>query len=131
MLIQLNFVNQFARLSSQVKGLLPDEEKEKIGPKNVVTPASRASATKPSQSGVISAKPQANPNPVVSHFKSSALLMIFTVFFSIKACEATCECSPVDCTLSADSTADVGTPTSHYDDARSSHAPDETSSTDE
>lgn len=44
----------------QVKGLLPDEEKEKIGPKNVA--ASKGAKT----SAIISAKPQANPNPVVS-----------------------------------------------------------------
>ncbi|KAI4458222.1 spliceosome associated protein [Holotrichia oblita] len=41
----------------KVKGLLPDEEKEKIGPKNVAA----AKGTK--TSAIISAKPQANPNP--------------------------------------------------------------------
>ncbi|KRT85422.1 hypothetical protein AMK59_471, partial [Oryctes borbonicus] len=41
-----------------VKGLLPDEEKEKIGPKNVAT--SKGTKT----SAIITAKPQANPNPV-------------------------------------------------------------------
>ncbi|XP_065169774.1 splicing factor 3A subunit 1 [Atheta coriaria] len=39
----------------KVKGLLPDEEKEKIGPKNVGRKMGGA---------VISAKPQANPNPI-------------------------------------------------------------------
>ncbi|XP_022904768.1 splicing factor 3A subunit 1 [Onthophagus taurus] len=41
----------------KVKGLLPDEEKEKIGPKNVASKAGKTSA-------VITGKPQANPNPV-------------------------------------------------------------------
>lgn len=45
----------------KVKGLLPDEEKEKIGPKNVAT---SSSSKKIAPSAVISAKPQANPNPV-------------------------------------------------------------------
>ncbi|KAK5650904.1 hypothetical protein RI129_001933 [Pyrocoelia pectoralis] len=43
----------------KVKGLLPDEEKEKIGPKNVITKASAAAKA----AAIISAKPQANPNP--------------------------------------------------------------------
>lgn len=43
----------------QVKGLLPDEEKEKIGPKNVS--AGRASGGKISSAAIISAKPQTNP----------------------------------------------------------------------
>ncbi|XP_031357807.1 splicing factor 3A subunit 1-like isoform X1 [Photinus pyralis] len=43
----------------KVKGLLPDEEKEKIGPKNVLTKASAAAKA----AAIISAKPQANPNP--------------------------------------------------------------------
>ncbi|KAF5273036.1 hypothetical protein FQR65_LT04778 [Abscondita terminalis] len=43
----------------KVKGLLPDEEKEKIGPKNVVNKASAAAKA----AAIISAKPQANPNP--------------------------------------------------------------------
>lgn len=47
----------------KVKGLLPDEEKEKIGPKNV---AATTAAKKVAAAAVISAKPQANPNPVVS-----------------------------------------------------------------
>ncbi|GLV44318.1 Splicing factor 3a subunit 1 [Carabus blaptoides fortunei] len=49
----------------KVKGLLPDEEKEKIGPKNVSsTNANRQTATKISSSAVITAKPQTNPQPV-------------------------------------------------------------------
>lgn len=40
---------------------MPDEEKEKIGPKNV---SSAMGAKKIASSAVISAKPQANPNPV-------------------------------------------------------------------
>lgn len=47
-----------------MKGLLPDEEKEKIGPKNVA--AGKGAKT----AAIISAKPQANPNPVVSNFFS-------------------------------------------------------------
>ncbi|KAF5295974.1 hypothetical protein FQA39_LY12746 [Lamprigera yunnana] len=43
----------------KVKGLLPDEEKEKIGPKIVVNKASAAAKA----AAIISAKPQANPNP--------------------------------------------------------------------
>jgi splicing factor 3A subunit 1 len=45
-----------------VKGLLPDEEKEKIGPKNVV--GGSKSQNKVTAAAIISAKPQANPNPV-------------------------------------------------------------------
>lgn len=45
-----------------MKGLLPDEEKEKIGPKNVSSSsATRQTATKISSSAVITAKPQTNP----------------------------------------------------------------------
>lgn len=40
---------------------MPDEEKEKIGPKNVAT---SSASKKIASSAVISAKPQANPNPV-------------------------------------------------------------------
>ena len=43
----------------QVKGLLPDEEKEKIGPKHVAPKNTKATT-------VIAAKPLANPTPVVS-----------------------------------------------------------------
>jgi splicing factor 3A subunit 1 len=46
----------------KVKGLLPDEEKEKIGPKNVV--GGSKSQNKVTAAAIISAKPQANPNPV-------------------------------------------------------------------
>lgn len=52
----------------QVKGLLPDEEKEKIGPKNVISGAARLGGKMPSTAAVISAKPQTNPNPMVSLF---------------------------------------------------------------
>ncbi|XP_063926123.1 splicing factor 3A subunit 1 [Zophobas morio] len=45
----------------KVKGLLPDEEKEKIGPKNVV--GSGKGQSKVTGAAIISAKPQANPNP--------------------------------------------------------------------
>jgi hypothetical protein len=52
----------------QVKGLLPDEEKEKIGPKNVV--GGSKSQNKVTAAAIISAKPQANPNPVSTVFVS-------------------------------------------------------------
>lgn len=51
----------------KVKGLLPDEEKEKIGPKNVISGGSRTGG-KMNAAAVISAKPQANPNPMVKQF---------------------------------------------------------------
>ncbi|XP_018321307.1 splicing factor 3A subunit 1 [Agrilus planipennis] len=46
----------------KVKGLLPDEEKEKIGPKNVST--SKAGISKGQSQSVITAKPQSAPTPV-------------------------------------------------------------------
>lgn len=46
-----------------MKGLLPDEEKEKIGPKNVISGSRTGNKL---TAAVISAKPQANPNPMVS-----------------------------------------------------------------
>jgi splicing factor 3A subunit 1 len=52
----------------KVKGLLPDEEKEKIGPKNVV--GGSKSQNKVTAAAIISAKPQANPNPVSTVFVS-------------------------------------------------------------
>lgn len=47
----------------KVKGLLPDEEKEKIGPKNVASGSGRQ-GSKISAAAVITAKPQTNPQPV-------------------------------------------------------------------
>lgn len=43
---------------------MPDEEKEKIGPKNVSTSSLTKTSSKISSAAVISAKPQANPNPI-------------------------------------------------------------------
>lgn len=60
----------------KVKGLLPDEEKEKIGPKNVISGGSRAGG-KMNAAAVISAKPQANPNPMVMRF------LVASVYFNI------------------------------------------------
>lgn len=51
-----------------MKGLLPDEEKEKIGPKNVINKIGGK------VSGIISAKPQSNPNPTVSTLLSFLIL---------------------------------------------------------
>lgn len=48
-----------------MKGLLPDEEKEKIGPKNVNMVGSARVGGKLTAPAVISAKPQTNPNPMV------------------------------------------------------------------
>lgn len=56
-----------------MKGLLPDEEKEKIGPKNVSSSGGvgsgnvggrQGAGSKISSAAVISAKPQTNPPPV-------------------------------------------------------------------
>ncbi|XP_044258285.1 splicing factor 3A subunit 1 isoform X1 [Tribolium madens] len=62
----------------KVKGLLPDEEKEKIGPKNVQSKAQAKVSAAAAAAAIISAKPLANPNPPVKTTPVSAVMQTQT-----------------------------------------------------